>query len=394
MAVELRPLGVKCNIACTYCYQQGQRSVGNFTGSYDVELMKSAIEREGGPFTLFGGEPLLLPDRDLEEIWSWGFQRFGKNSVQTNGTVIRDAHIRMFKQYNVRVGISIDGPGELNSMRWAGSAELTARATAKTEAAIERLLREGLTPTMIVTLHRRNADAERLPRLMEWLTALDAQGVAFARLHILETESEAIRQNYALTSEENIAVFLTLARLEKSLTHLRFDLFGDMRAMLLGKDANVTCLWTACDPYTTASVRGVEGLGQRSNCGRTNKDGIDYVKSNAPGFARYLALYHTPREYGGCSGCRFFLMCKGHCPGTAIDGDWRNRTADCEVWKHLLTFVEQDLIAAGRAPISADPALRERLEKELIAAWQQNRNPTLQTLLERMTPPASDGPTA
>jgi len=82
--------------------------------------MKAAIKAEGGPFALFGGEPLLVPEHDLESLWSWGLEQFGYNTVQTNGTLINDEHIRMFKAYKVSVGISIDGPGELNDLRWHG----------------------------------------------------------------------------------------------------------------------------------------------------------------------------------------------------------------------------------------------------------------------------------
>jgi uncharacterized protein len=389
MPVELRPLGVKCNIACKYCYQHPQRAAGNQARSYNIESMKSAIEREGGSFTLFGGEPLLLPERDLEELWSWGFQRSGSNSVQTNGTTINENHIRMFRQYKVQVGISMDGPGELNSLRWAGSPERTAEATERTQAAIERLCREGIVPTLIVTMHRINAEASRLPRLIEWLANFDALGVTYVRLHILESEEESIRGRYGLSTAENVEAFLALARLERSLPRLRFDLFADMRSLLMGRDKNVTCLWTACDPYTTASVRGVEGHGQRSNCGRVNKDGIDYVKADSPGFERYLVLYSTPWNFGGCSGCRFFLICKGQCPGTAIDGDWRNRTEHCEVWKQLLEFTEQELIASGKSPLTAQPALRERLERLMIDSWSRRQNPALETLLESIQPAAA-----
>ena len=49
---------------------------------------QAAIEREDRHFTLFGGEPLLMPKADLEALWAWGYQRFGTNSVQTNGTLI------------------------------------------------------------------------------------------------------------------------------------------------------------------------------------------------------------------------------------------------------------------------------------------------------------------
>src|SRR5438876_11305428 len=88
MGVELRPLGVRCNIQCQYCYQNPQRDAGNVNNSYDMDRMKAAITAEGGPFAMFGGEPLLVPKHDLEELWSWGLQRFGRNSVQTNGTLV------------------------------------------------------------------------------------------------------------------------------------------------------------------------------------------------------------------------------------------------------------------------------------------------------------------
>src|ERR1022692_4959081 len=123
--VELRPLGVRCNIQCQYCYQNPQRDAGNFADEYDIDRMKSAIEAEGGPFAMFGGEPLLVNLKDLEELWSWGFTRFGHNAMQTNGTLITDEHVRLFRNYNVNVGISLDGPGELNDVRWHGTLSKT-----------------------------------------------------------------------------------------------------------------------------------------------------------------------------------------------------------------------------------------------------------------------------
>jgi uncharacterized protein len=192
MSVELRPLGVKCNIQCQYCYQNPQRDTGNVLHFYDLERMKAGIEKEGGPFTLFGGEPLLVPEKDLEELWSWGYQKYGKNSVQTNGTLINEKHIELFEKYNVHVGISIDGPGELNDARWGGSLGRTREATAKTCAAIERLCKEAIPPSLIVTLHRCNATAAKLPTMHNWFRYLDSIGIAAARLHILEVENEFI----------------------------------------------------------------------------------------------------------------------------------------------------------------------------------------------------------
>jgi uncharacterized protein len=121
-----------------------------------------------------------------------------------------------------------------------------------------------------------------------------------------------------LTVDEQGGAVLDFAALEPELRQLRFDVFSDIRKILLGDDQSTTCVWNACDPYTTRAVRGVEGHGQRSNSGRTNKDGIDFVKADREGFERYLALYYAPQDAGGCQGCRLFVICKRQCPGGSM----------------------------------------------------------------------------
>ena len=136
----------------------------------------------------------------------------------------------------------------------------------------------GIVPGIITTLHRGNACREKLLLLLAWIAHLDQIGVRSMRLHLLESESAAIRTQYSLTDEENVAALLALASFQTRLTALRFDLFAEMALLLMGRDEGTSCVWNACDPYTTSSVRGVEGHGERSNYGRTNKDGIDFVK--------------------------------------------------------------------------------------------------------------------
>jgi uncharacterized protein len=346
--------------------------------------MKQAVDEKGGPFTLFGGEALLIPKRDLEELWSWGYIRWGRNGLQTNGTLIDDEHISMFKKYKVQVGISIDGPGALNDLRSFGSQRKTRKATALIERSIERLCQEQIPPSLIVTLHRVNAIPAVLPRMREWFRYLNKIGISSVRLHILEIDNPLVRREYALSNPENIEALLSFAELEKTLSHLKFDLFSEMRSQLLGNDKGTTCIWNACDPLTTIAVCGIEGFGQKSNCGRTNKDGIDFVKASIQGFERYIALYNTPHEYGGCKDCRFFLMCKGNCPGTALDGDWRNRTEHCEVWKALYEKFEQELISQGQSPISENETLRLDFERTLYEGWVNGRNTHMCEMLEAL----------
>lgn len=385
MTVELRPLGVSCNISCTYCYQGHQREAGNVGKKYDLEKMFLSAEREGSPFTLFGGEPLILPVDDLRTIFQWGLEKYGHNQIQTNGILINDDHMQLFRDYNVDVGISIDGPGELNDLRWQHNVTRTRANTERTIHNIRRLSQEHRQPGLIITLHRLNASVDRLPRLIEWVKELDAWGIPSVRLHLLEIESELIRHRYSLSDEENIHCLLQFADLQEQLTQLRLDVLEEMTNQLLGNDGSTSCVWHSCDPYTTQAVRGIEGNGQTSNCGRTNKDGVDYIKANKPGFERYIALYHTPQERGGCKDCRFFVMCKGQCPGTAIDGDWRNRSELCTVWKGIFEYIEGKLVEKGTIPLSLQPR-RVQVEQVMLKHWEHGRQTTIQSILRNLEP--------
>lgn len=375
MTTELTPRGVACNLACVYCYQHPMRDGGNVGAEYDVPAMLKALEEIGDEFTVFGGEALLTPIDVLETVWRFGLERFKKNGVQTNGSLIEDAHVELFRKYAVHVGFSIDGPEELNDARWAGSLEKTRAATARSQGALDRMLRERLPCSLIVTLHALNASTpELLARLRAWLVDLSARGLRHARLHALEIDHADVRERLAMTTEQKVEAFLHFAALEADLAGaISFDVFKDIEKSLQGSQ-DVTCTWNACDPYTTPAVRGVDGHGNASNCGRTNKDGVAWLKASTHGRQRQLALYETPYEHGGCKDCRFFLMCNGQCPGTAIDGDWRNRSEDCPVYLALFEAKERELVARGVEPISLSPR-RAELERRFLAEIAEGRGP-------------------
>ena len=381
MTFELRPLGVKCNIRCSYCYQEPIREAARIRSTYDLAKITDAVVRNNERFILFGGEPLLLPKRDLEDLFALGYARFGGSGIQTNGVLLDSDHIAMFKKYCVNVGLSIDGPGQLNSLRWAGSAAKTEAATRRSLRSMEELLEAGIVPGIIITLHKANAASSALPRLLDWFSSLDMMGLSYARLHLLEVDSPAIGAAYALSDEENVTALGAIRNLEKTLCRLRFDLFQEVRALLSANDRNVSCTWRSCDPYTTPAVHGVEGMGQSSNCGRTNKAGVDYLKSDATGHERYLSLYYTPFEFGGCKGCRFFLFCRGQCPGEAIDGDWRNRSANCRVWFELFAMIEGEMIREELSPVSQRLDLLE-LESRMLSLLEQGTVPSIARLVE------------
>jgi uncharacterized protein len=251
--------------------------------------------------------------------------------------------------------------------------ERTRRSTARTERAIEKLLSNGMVPSLIVTLHRMNATPDRLEKLIDWFRNLERLGIRRIGLHLLEVENQEMREKFALSIDETVHALRRLRKARKQLSGVTLTLIEDLEQLLLGQDAKSKCIWQACDPYTTKAVKGLDGQGERNKCSRVNKDGVDYLPAEREGFERYLALYHTPQDAGGCHGCRFFLMCRGQCPGTAIAGDWRSKSEQCPTWFTVFAEIEAELVAKGVTPLSLRPE-RLEVEEEMLRRWEVGQN--------------------
>jgi len=376
MAVQITPVGVSCNLSCTYCYQNTLRDAGNFGGGkLNWDKLKNILDEQEDEVSLFGGEVLLTPKKDLEKLLSYSYERFGSSSIQTNGTLIDDEHIDMFHKYNTSLGFSFDGWGKLNDLRWAGTLEETRKNTEKTLSNLEKLIHENISVSVILTLHNINVGTEeRYESFKNMLVWLDNLGVDSIRLHDLEVDNDLTARKHVLPIEKQKDIFLDLAEFSKEISSLQVDIFDDIRNLLLGTDQNVTCVWGACDPYVTEAVTAIGPEGSKKSCEMANKEGVGWEKSDETGFERYVALYQTPQEYGGCKGCPFFSMCKGQCPGRGIDGDWRNKSDSCELWKSLFNHFEEVLVNEEKIiPLSLNPA-RATIEKNMVEAWKKGYN--------------------
>jgi uncharacterized protein len=361
MTTEVRPLGEACQLVCDYCYQEPVRYAHNLHAKYDMDKMIEQIDKANTKsINFFGGEILLVKEKDLEFLFDYAHKKFGSSSIQTNGALINDNHIRMFKQYNVTVGISIDGPNELNGLRkLRRDPAKTHEATAATMANISKIRDAGLSSGIIITLHRENCSPDRFPRLLNFIRWLGDIGIKGGNIHTLEEESTMSTKDYVLTPEENIDIFLKLAQFmsKEENKDLQWNPFAQIKGQLLANDDDVLCYWRRCDPLNTQAVHGIEGDGTISNCGRTNKEGINWTKAPGHHFARYISFYNTPTEMGGCQGCRFWSVCGGSCPGEAIDGDFRNKTTHCAMQKAMLTHYENELVEEGYEPFTLSDKL-------------------------------------
>ncbi len=376
MSIEILPLGQKCNLSCkNYCYETPMRDAGNEGGKeYDLDAITHAAEQAGvgkqdgrgnvTGWTGFGGEFLLTPLSDIEKLCEWSSKLHAPIGLQTNGTLITARHVELFKKYNVSIGVSMDGPEELNDERTskADTLESTRKMTALSQKNIEWLLAEKIPTSLIVVVHNTNAGTdERLGKLIAWILRLRDLGLRHVNLHLLEPHGP---ESLSMSQERQTAAF---RRLRKELKGLQVSPFSDMTSKLL-QSGNSHCTFNFCSQQSTPAVTAINGQGEAARCGRMNNDGVSYERSSTHSYERYLALYHTPQKYGGCNGCRFFTSCGGHCPGEGEGGDWRNRTVHCQTLMAIFEDLEAELAAEGKDPISMS-ARRPALEAQLLGQW-------------------------
>jgi uncharacterized protein len=165
-----------CNMRCTYCFPehmwQRQGHQGVTTEATYRQVLETVFSTTGEPTVdvhLAGGEPLLAGRAWLEMALRVGREiaaRHGKQatfSLQTNATKVTPELARFLADNRVHVGVSLDGPPELNEAT-RGHTEGTLHGY--------RLLTEafGAAPGVIVTVTRCNA--RRMPEVIDYLEEL------------------------------------------------------------------------------------------------------------------------------------------------------------------------------------------------------------------------------
>ena len=156
-------LASRCNIKCTYCYWFRDGEVYKKPTLLTVDAEKAFCEKIEQHITEFGleffmivfhgGEPLLFPKHrfaDLQERLMEIEERTGcmiDRGVCTNGILIDDEWVDLFKKYDIGVSVSVDGPADIHDAHRIDFKGLGTHAD--TIAGLERLRAAGLEPGLI-----------------------------------------------------------------------------------------------------------------------------------------------------------------------------------------------------------------------------------------------------
>ncbi|MFZ4403673.1 MAG: radical SAM protein [Pseudobdellovibrionaceae bacterium] len=139
-----------CNLQCTYCAAGGDGTFGNPQSKISIEktlpqldyFLKKINSQESFHITFLGGEPLLYK-KGIELVADHVYSVLSAKNAQadfsivTNGVLVDDEALRIFKKYKFNVTVSIDGPEDINE-KFRPSKNKT-ESTKKTVEAIKNL---------------------------------------------------------------------------------------------------------------------------------------------------------------------------------------------------------------------------------------------------------------
>lgn len=127
--IMVKPRGAICNLDCSYCYFLSKELLypgSRFRMAHELleEYTRQYIEAQRVSEVSFawqGGEPTLmgLPFFELALALQKKYCKPGMtihNTIQTNATQLDDDWAAFFKQHNMLVGVSLDGPRELHNI--------------------------------------------------------------------------------------------------------------------------------------------------------------------------------------------------------------------------------------------------------------------------------------
>ena len=177
-----------CNLQCKYCF------IGKLNNEHpkkmDYQTMQNAVDKYAEysktqdypcKITFYGGEPLISYDNikkiaEYIRIKEYSFEL----SMVTNGILLSDEIIDFLKEFNFSVGISIDGPKEINDLN-----RITYGTKAGTydivEKNIKKLEKKDVDYGLSITVS--NKLLEKQDEFLKWLEELKPKSFSYNMMH-------------------------------------------------------------------------------------------------------------------------------------------------------------------------------------------------------------------
>ncbi|MCQ2154112.1 MAG: anaerobic sulfatase maturase [Bacteroidales bacterium] len=355
----VKPAGSACNLGCTYCYYLEKAALyGGRERVMDEDLLEAYIkqyfeanESDEVSFCWHGGEPLLLGIEYFRKALAlqkkYADGRRVLNSLQTNGTKVNDAWCRFFHTNGFLVGISLDGPRDIQDHFRRTSAG--APTFDSVMAAISLFKRYGVefnTLSVVNSLcEGRGAEIYRFFR--------DEVGS-----HYMQFLPAANRDLPWAVSGKGYGQFLNDVFdewIKRDVGQYYVHMFDATLSRWCGLAPGVCTINEVCSDSLTVEHNGDvypcdHFVSPQTLLGNIREKSLKEIFDSKPRIDFSIAKRDSlPRE---CRRCEWLFTCFGECPEHRVDG----KNVLCEGLKAYFSHVARamdrmrDLLAEGKAP--------------------------------------------
>lgn len=348
-----------CNINCSYCYlpsRHDKRVIAQSTvANLFQKLFASGWARPEVTVVWHAGEPMVLPVAFYREAFAAieamrpAHVRI-KHSFQTNGTLIKPDWCDFLKEWDVGLGVSVDGPREIHD---ANRKTRSGKGTYDRAMAGIRMLREhGVRFHVISVLGRQSLEQ---PRAM--LDFYLDHGVDHVCFNVEESEGDYVSDLFAAGDlkgrfQDFLAEFWAMARASEKIHFLREI---DTMIPRIFRPAQIDMRNPQVEPLAMLNVDCLgnvssfspELLGYKNQdygdflLGNVNTDTFQQIRDACYGSALYRDI---SAGVAACArSCDYFSICGGGAPVNKLseNGSFATtRTAYCT----LTQIVATDLI--------------------------------------------------
>ena len=316
-----------CNLRCTYCHSWEEGPGQIMVWRTMVQTVRNVLSMEGlhrAQFVWHGGEVTLLKPKFMKKlIWlQQNLKRPGQsvaNSLQTNATRLTDEWIDFLIGLDTNVGVSIDGPPEINDVRRVDKNNC---GTSQSIIAGIQKLRDAGIPSGALVVVDQSIMAFGARRLLDF--ALDAGIESVTLLNVLpeNTAPTGDSVNNYLPYSEYVGFLCDVfdAWWPEHINEVNFTDLSELMHGLDGSRRPVSCLWSG---NCQGRFMTIESNGSLAPCDKYRGDHgaiIGNVKLKPIGDliadSAYLKDAKAAQQNAvqEMSNCRYFSICRGGCP--------------------------------------------------------------------------------
>ncbi len=351
IGVMWKTVSEACNLACDYCYYSTCGGQPKTINRIESEILEKfireymEISKGGVSFAWQGGEPLLAGLDFFEEVVRLQAKYAPKNTIisnalQTNATLIDEEWASFFKKYNFLIGVSLDGPKEINDQR---------RVTGHGMGSYDRVMRginhlraHQVDFNILTVVHEDNVGKAK--ELMPFYEQEGFSHIQFIPCMDFRSQDPSQPGHYVITPEQYgqflCDVFDVWYNDGNPTTSIRF--FDNMLNVYLHTEAQA-CIHRQSCPITLIFEQNGDAfpcdfyINDSYKLGNIGVNSLTEILSS-PNLKQFLNMKPTLADK--CKSCKYLNLCYGGCPRNRKWNDDHSQSSPDYFCRSYMRFYE------------------------------------------------------